>query len=317
MATTANNFKTLLTSLIVSLLLFSLFGLFGKQYWFFDLFSHFSLQYFFLSLCFAFLLFIFNRTNYVLWLFVFPTVLINLQNLWPFYSFDAYTRNIASSPLKIVSINLNSANQQIDLLKDYLKKYNPDVVFMMELTPSIGSQLRELKTQFPYGKAVMENGNFGIGIISKLPLDSVEIHRQASSRIPYISAKILVVNQMIGLVAVHPFPPIGEQGTLLRNDYTDQISQLIKNNKIPTILCGDWNASPWSYQTKKIINETETKIPKGHGIITTWPSSLPFLKIPIDFCLTSKSIGIMEYSRGPYVGSDHYPYQMEVDTSLN
>ncbi len=313
MATTVNNLKFSLTGIIIFTFCFSVLGQLGNHHWFFDLFSHFSLQFFFINLLFLpCLLFLFKK-NYALWILVLLSLLIHFLNLWPFYYHQTSTRSLASKPIKVVSINLNSANDQYSLLNDYLAHYDPDIVFLLELTPALGHQLSALRAQFPYGKAVMENGNFGIGIISKIPLNNVQIQRQDSTQIPYMTAQIQFSDQTITVIAAHAYPPLGEEGTLLRNSYTDQISQFIQNSKTPTILCGDFNASPWSHQIKKIIKETGMILPQGQGVTPTWPSHLPFLRIPIDFCMTSKSIHSLEYSRGPYVGSDHYPFQMVVN----
>jgi endonuclease/exonuclease/phosphatase (EEP) superfamily protein YafD len=272
------NSRKVLAGAIIGLLSFSIFGHCGGYFWFFDLFSHFSLQYFSLGLCFLILILIFDRKNYLLWFLLAPSLTLNSLSLYPFYVSDKDARSVASQAFQLVTINLNSSNDQIYMLKDYLKSKDPDVVVLMEITPSIGSQLSELKVQFPYGKAVMEDGNFGMGIISKLPLSNTRIHRQNNSEIPFISTEIQLAGHTIGIVAAHPFPPLGSVGTQLRNEYTNMISQFVQANKIPTILCGDFNASPWSHQIKKLIAKTALLIPKGKGLVTTWPSSLPFLR---------------------------------------
>ncbi len=316
MAITVNNSRNVLVGAIISLLIFSVLGHGGGYFWFFDLFSHFSLQYFFLGLCFLILMLIFDRKNYLLWFLLAPSLILNSLNLYPFYMPETDARSVASGVLQVVTINLNSSNDQIYMLKDYLKSKDPDVVLLMEITPSIGRQLSELKVQFPYGTAVMEDGNFGIGIISKFPLSNTRIHRQNNSEIPFISTEIQLAGHTIGIVAAHPFPPLGNVGTQLRNEYTNMISQFVQANKKPTILCGDFNASPWSHQIKKLMDEAALLIPRGKGLVTTWPSSLPFLRIPIDYCLTSKIVRVTNYSRGPYVGSDHYPYEVELSPIL-
>ena len=39
----------------------------------------------------------------------------------------------------------------------------------------------------------------------------------------------------------------------------------------------------------------------------TWPSGLILLRIPIDYCLVSEGIGVMDVQVGPDIGSDHFP----------
>lgn len=303
----------MLTKVIITILLFSILGQFGKYYWAFDLFSHFTLQYFYLNFLFLILIFILNKKNFNMWSLVFLGLVLNTLNLWPFYYDLEPIRSIASKPLKIVSLNINSQNKNFELIQNYLKNYEPDIVFLIELSPNMGSQLSSLKSDYPYGSAVMDEGPFGIGIISKVPLQNTEVHRQDISQIPFISSQIQMSGSSINIIAVHPFPPLDSEGTQLRNTYLNQLSKFVQKNNTPTILCGDLNTTPWSYQIKKMVSETELEITHGNGVIPTWPSALPFLRIPIDYCLTSKTIRVYNYSRGPYLGSDHFPFQMEVD----
>lgn len=313
MDTIVNNLKFVLTKVVITLFLFSVLGQFGKYYWVFDLFSHFAIQYFCLNFLFLILIFILNKKNYPLWSLALLGLTLNALNLWPFYFSSEPIRSVASKPLKIVSLNINSQNTNYHFIKNYLKSYDPDIVFLIELSPNMGSQLSSLKFDYPHGSAAMDVGPFGIGIMSKVPLQNTEVHRQENSQIPFISSQIEINGVAIRIVAAHPFPPIDSQGAQLRNNYLNQLSQFIQKNKTPTILCGDFNAAPWSHQIKKVVNETELVIARGKGIITTWPSSLPFLRIPIDYCFTSKTIHVQNYSHGPHIGSDHFPFQMKVD----
>lgn len=310
MVTTANK---ALHFFIYGLFLVHILAYFGGYFWFFDLFSHFVIQYFFLSLVASLFLFFVDKKNYRLWIFAIISIVSSLTQIAPFYTKSNQNRLLAHKNLKFVSVNLNSSNQQIHLFINYIRNYDPDLIFVLEITPSIGNELSVLKDQFPYGKAVMENGNFGIGILSKIPLSEIEIYRQPSTKIPYISARIQTQPQrFIQVIAAHPFPPIGKEGTFYRNDYTNLIAELTKNATDPVILCGDWNASPWSHQIKRLTHKTGFKIPTGSGVIATWPTYLALMKIPLDYCITSPSLHVHSYSRGPDIGSDHFPYQMDI-----
>ncbi len=314
MATTASDPKSLLlTGAISTTLVATMMGKFGEYFWLLDLFSHFTMQYFCLNFIFFIIVLVLNKKHYLQLLMILLIFSFNLANLLPFYQVKNSARTVSSKDIKIVSLNINSQNKDWKPLSNYLKEYNPDIIILTELTPAFGADLGVLKNIYPFGKAVMDDGNFGIGIISKIPLDKTEIHRQSSSQIPFITTEIKTNSTTLNIVAIHPFPPLGSEGTLLRNDYLDQVSQFIQKSDSPTILCGDFNATPWSYPFKKMMAETKLTLPLGSGVIATWPTSLPFLRIPIDHCLTSPTLHILNYSRGPNVGSDHFPFQMRID----
>ena len=46
---------------------------------------------------------------------------------------------------------------------------------------------------------------------------------------------------------------------------------------------------------------------RGHGLIPSWPTFLPFLMIPIDHCLVSPDASVVDIDSGPDIGSDHLP----------
>ncbi len=304
--------KHLITGTIMLLLLFTMLGKFGEWHWLLDLFSHFAIQYFFLNFFLLTISLLVYRKNYANLTALVPTHIINCLSLLPFYQSKGISRSISSREFKFTSININSQNTNWEKFADYVRKYDPDVIILTELTPSFGVHLVSLKNDYPYGKAVMDNGNFGIGIISKIPLEQTKIHRQSNSQIPYISAKIQFFNSILNIVAIHPFPPIGAEGTQLRNEYFDDVSKFIQKTQTPSILCGDFNATPWSHPFKKLLSETKLRLPQGSGLVPSWPSSLPFLRIPIDHCLATENLRVGNYSRGPNIGSDHFPFEMRI-----
>ena len=46
---------------------------------------------------------------------------------------------------------------------------------------------------------------------------------------------------------------------------------------------------------------------RGRGVQPTWPAGSPLLAIPLDHCLHSPDIAILQRRIGGDVGSDHYP----------
>ena len=53
---------------------------------------------------------------------------------------------------------------------------------------------------------------------------------------------------------------------------------------------------------------------RGYGVQATWPTGNPLLRIPIDHCLHSPAIRIVDRRVLPGAGSDHFP--LVVDFTL-
>jgi endonuclease/exonuclease/phosphatase (EEP) superfamily protein YafD len=76
---------------------------------------------------------------------------------------------------------------------------------------------------------------------------------------------------------------------------------------------GDLNATPWSYYFQRLVRESGlTDSSKGRGIHATWPAGLFPLRIPIDHCLLSPEIGVINKMTGNNVGSDHLPVVVDL-----
>jgi endonuclease/exonuclease/phosphatase family metal-dependent hydrolase len=51
---------------------------------------------------------------------------------------------------------------------------------------------------------------------------------------------------------------------------------------------------------------------RGHGFESSWPTWSPLLRAPIDNCLVSAGLAVTKRTRGPALGSDHYPLLVEL-----
>jgi endonuclease/exonuclease/phosphatase (EEP) superfamily protein YafD len=64
----------------------------------------------------------------------------------------------------------------------------------------------------------------------------------------------------------------------------------------------------WSPFYQRFIQQAGLKNARsGFGIIPTWSTKLPPLSIPIDHCLVSPNVNVLQMRAGRYVGSDHLP----------
>ena len=82
----------------------------------------------------------------------------------------------------------------------------------------------------------------------------------------------------------------------------------MKQQKHPVLLLGDLNTTPWSFHFQHLLKESGLKNSmKGFGHQPSWPSNIPFLRIPLDHVLHSEEITIHNRMIGRNIGSDHLP----------
>ncbi|MCB0390384.1 MAG: endonuclease/exonuclease/phosphatase family protein [Bdellovibrionales bacterium] len=265
-----------------------------------------------------FLILIWILPNYKKFLFTINllTLLITTYNVLPYWGYRSSDKSIELTQTKYIDVfyaNINSNNINKSKVIKYLLEYKPDLVFLVEVNAKWFNEIRKLNTLYPYTKAIIRESNFGMAVLSKthLVVENVIIDRK--NMIPALQLKN---NSKIGnldLFLLHPHPPIGNYGTLLRDRYLETLSHRISEVNGPILTCGDFNTTPWSSIFQKFLNYSKLDYKLENGVPNTWPSSKFIPGLPLDHCL-SKNLKVIEYKTGPLIGSDHRPLYVKLSS---
>ncbi|UDQ98036.1 endonuclease/exonuclease/phosphatase family protein [Lentisphaerota bacterium WC36G] len=311
------NFMIFIYVALVITLLSSLIGYFGKYHWFLDLFAHFKMQYFILTLCFLTILIVAfflrkrkKKNSKALIIFTILTcftLLINFLEIFPLYVAppSSASDNSAKKIIKLMHFNINTANNNYNQIENYILANNPDIVLLEEVNSSCLLALKQLEKKYPFKITYPQEDNFGIAMFSKFKMTSANLLYYGSRKIPYIRAEYLINGKNISIFGVHTLPPIGANLSKERNEMLAYLAKKIDSSQ-STIILGDLNISPFSYYFKKLLKDGNlTNSQCGFGLQTSWPAKLFLLRIPIDHCLISNDIQIIDRKIGSNIGSDH------------
>ena len=72
--------------------------------------------------------------------------------------------------LRLVSINVHTENERSDLVLEFLRGTDADVVLLMEVNERWMTALSSLCTNYPQQLSDVREDNFGIALLSKIPL---------------------------------------------------------------------------------------------------------------------------------------------------
>lgn len=290
----------------------TLAGFAGAWWWILDLCSHFRLQYFFGALILAAFFGIKRqktRTGVAA-----GVAVINLIILQP-YLVETSAGSTQSSPTRVKALwwNVQSANQNRAESIDWILKTSPDLIALGEITPEWEESLSKIKETYPFDHIDSRQGNFGIALYSRFPLFNPEIlYRNSSDNgVPTLQVELNIDGKLVTVIATHPLPPVGSAATSERNAQLQWLSQRIQGHNGATILFGDLNTTPWNHAFKSFL-ETSGLENLPTGLFTTWPTSFPPLRIPLDYCLVSKDISVRSKELGPSLGSDHLPVMVHL-----
>lgn len=188
-----------------------------------------------------------------------------------------------------------------------------DVVVLIEATTDFDPALAALKDDYPHQIKQLDDSPFGIALASKHPIDYGAISFKPFGRYAHIEATLKLPGRALplALYAIHPPPPLSAGLAAARNAKLDHIAALVAAQPQATpVVVGDFNVTPWSPYFKRFAAASGL-IPTRHAwrLDHTWPVTFnnAHLGLAIDHSFAHPSLGMIERTIGPDLGSDHLP----------
>lgn len=230
---------------------------------------------------------------------------LNLAVVAPTWTSPPDRPSAGSSELTLLLLNLQAENEEHAQAARLIGESDPDVVGLLELTPTWRRELQPALSGFVNRRLEPEEGAYGIGLYSKTPLLGATVERFPADGPRSIVARFRIGGEPVTLVLTHVRTPLA--GEIHRRqfealaDARDRLGERLA-------ICGDLNAVPWSSSFRYLASDGDlTDSHKGHWLDSSWPSWLVLLRVPIDNCLVSDGLTVLEREHGPDVGSDHFP----------
>lgn len=298
----------LLQAVTIVTILFSVVTSFDSLHRIIELFSHFRLQYLGASLVLLVIFAALKNPGYAAPLLV--TAAFNASFVLPWYVGGEPVASDAS--LKLLHANVLSDNDQYGQLLDLIEAEQPDVIFLQEFSPAWRTATEELNDSYPFSYTEAREGNFGIAMFSRLPLDSATHIDSPPLNYPTIVATMTVNGQLLTLINTHPTNPVAQPLHEARNEQLRSVADIARQARGAVLLTGDFNTTVWNHHYQALEGSTGLRnTRRGFGVQPTWPTFMPFAMIPIDHALASDEIGVVDTRTAPHIGSDHLPLILE------
>ena len=276
----------------------------GQLHWLLEITTHFRPHYGLLLLACAAIYALARRPR---WAGVFAVfAMLDIDVLIP--RFIPHDRAPADAPhLKLLIANVQTENRNHAALLDLITRERPDVIALLEVNNTWLTAMAPLAQSHPHVVRVARSDNFGIAVFSRLPLSDIQTLYLSAAEVPSIRTTLTLANSnRVTLLATHPLPPGSAEGQRLRDEQLAQIAGWSASAPLSAIVLGDLNCAPWSPSFRRLLTDGALA-DTGYGIAPTWPVSPWYLRIPLDHCLTTRALSIVEHRIGPDIGSDHFP----------
>ncbi len=229
--------------------------------------------------------------------------------LGPSLAGPSAARQVVANQLKVSVVNVQCDNPDRASVMAEIRRSDPDVLVVVELTAEWSEALLPLKERdLPYFVEETKAGPFGIGVYAKVPIRNAEVlETVGTAGTPAIRGVLETQHGPVGILGVHLPPPVDRAGTLRRDAGLASIASAIAELPHRRIVAGDFNATPWSRGFVRMLEQAALlDAAPGHGVQGTWPAQLPSLfRVPIDHVLVSAGFGVSRYVNSGNLGSDH------------
>jgi endonuclease/exonuclease/phosphatase (EEP) superfamily protein YafD len=210
-----------------------------------------------------------------------------------------------SGSLTLLVLNLEEGNPRHADVARLIGETNPDVVGLLELTPVWAEGLAPALDRFPHRRLSPENGAYGIGLYSRPAFRQATLEHFPGDGPVSVVAGFDLGGDSFTLVLTHVHTPFA--GDIHRRQFEalaaarDQLGSRLA-------ICGDLNSVPWSASFRHLASEGGlTDSHRGRWLEGSWPSWGMLVRVPIDNCLISPGVTVLEQTYGEDVGSDHLP----------
>ena len=287
-------------------------GFLGGLWWLLDLLSHFRVQYF-LGLAVVSLLLMFLKRRKASLCFA-AFAVVNLCTIVPLYLGGEHQPTDSAKVFRAMLMNVNTRHGDPVRVAEAIRQYDPDILVLAEVDVAWLAGLRDATKHYKHYTSHPRDDNFGIALYSRLPVSRCQTVYIGDAQVPSVIAEVDTDSGPYTVIGTHPLPAVSAEYSRLRNDQLAKLAATVRGATSPVILLGDLNMSPWSYYFGRFLTQSGLRdSSRGRGVQPTWPTFSPVFLIPIDHCLHSGEIKVVNREVGPRVGSDHYPLIVDLE----
>ena len=307
------NYKTPFFIILVVLALCSLTPYSNNtDHWIYDIFSNFPAQYAAVSVFFL-AVGIWKRKMLVSLL----AGILLILNISVLTDIGASAR--AAVPehdlFTVCSANINKLNKDSSKIIKGLTESNADIMLLLEVTEENIEPVNALINNYPYHIINLNITASGTGtvLLSRFPIVTREITKYSEFGNMLVYAVLEINNKKVAFYGAHLPRPTFTAAARARIAQFRSLAKQAANQSIPVIVAGDFNATPYSPIFKEVLKISGLNDSRaGFGWQPSWPTTFPFLWIPIDHILASTEVQVHNRGTGAYTGSDHYPVVAEL-----
>ncbi len=215
-----------------------------------------------------------------------------------------------SRGLTMLFANLQQDNPNPDVAVDFVKDNPAQVVALVEVDDHWLQLLKTVTADYPFKILRPRDDKYGIAVFSKLPFETQrpsDFFGDDTS----VASFVLLDNRdgnderRIEVMAFHAAPPVSQVALVENRILYRRISTFLRHATQPTVVLGDFNATPYSPFYKRMVDGASLKNAMyGRGFPRSWNATDFLQRFMIDHILYKGDLRVDKISYLPV--SDHF-----------
>lgn len=248
------------------------------------------------------------------------TLALQLWRILPFTSLWPKEVHKAANPsapvIRLVVSNVEMENRNVAALAEFVEARQPDLILLLECDEWWLDQLKPKLVDYAHSVLRPRDDTYGMALYSKLELVQPHVRFISGDESPSIHTGVrLREGDLFRIHGLHPPPPVPEyaEKSVDRDAELMSVGREMTHDVLPCIVAGDINDVAWSHTTRLFCAVSGLLDPRiGRGPMPTFPVNFSLLRFPLDHVFLSPAFRLINFERGPDIGSDHFPVFVEV-----
>jgi endonuclease/exonuclease/phosphatase (EEP) superfamily protein YafD len=207
----------------------------------------------------------------------------------------------------VATVNLQYSNARHEGFLAWLAEHPADLVVVQEVTEAWMKTLAD-RQDLPHRYLLTREDPYGIGVLSRWPLESVWTVDLAGDGLPSVEGVVAIDGRRIRFLGLHTHWPVLPELARMRDIALQRAAGTVRSSDLPVILLGDLNLTPDSPVFTRLLDASGLRdAVDGRHWRPTWQANFWPIALRIDHVLVSPQLCVEAVAAGPSIGSDHRP----------
>ena len=213
--------------------------------------------------------------------------------------------------VEFLASNVLMQNTDFAAILAEISRVDPDVLLLMETDARWIAAMAPALALYDTVLTEPRDDCYGMILATRLKVRDARLMRLATDGRPSAFAELETPGGTVfRFMGLHPAPPVPGEDTVARDAQVLHAARYAREADMPVVVMGDFNTAAWSRTAHRFKAAGGFLDPRiGRSPLPSFDARSWIMRLPIDQLYLTGDVSLVNFSRGPQVGSDHFPMQ--------